>query len=204
MTLHERVQSLKMQISVAAKEIQAAEREHQRLILAITNLESRVQRLPIREQQLTSITRDYEITKTNYRSLLERKMGADVAAEMERRQKAERFVMLELARTPEKPIKPKREMLSAGGAAMGLLLGLVLAVAMDLRKGVLLGEWELPAGVVILGRIPAIAPVRRAGSASPDPVQRSWRRPVSVTAAVCALGGASWLAYVLRHPPGAF
>jgi hypothetical protein len=155
---------------------------------------------------LASITRDYEITKANYRSLLDRRMSADVATEMERRQKAERFVPLELARTPEKPIKPKRPLLYAGGSIGGLVFGFVLALALELRKNVLLGEWELPPELAVLGRIPAIATQRQ----SKDPVQtvakrrHMWKRPLAVTAAVTALGVLSWLVYAVRQHWTAF
>jgi polysaccharide biosynthesis transport protein len=196
--MHDRIQSLKMQIAVSDREIQTMQHEQERLIREIGSLEARIQKLPIREQQLASITRDYEVTKANYRSLLDRKMSADMAADMERRQKAERFIMLELARTPERPIQPKRELLSAGGSVLGLMLGLVLALMIDLRKGVLLGEWELPGNVVVLGRIPQMDSGRRSWLMG-GPSANAWKRPVGVTATVCALGAVCWLLYTLHH-----
>jgi len=199
-TIRERIQSLKMQIAVSTNEVQNMEREQQRLIREITELEVRIRRLPLSEQQLASITRDYEITKANYRSLLDRRMSADVAAEMEHRQKAERFVMLELARTPEKPIKPQRSLLNAGGSIFGLMAGLALALMLELRKGVLMGEWELPPGVIVLGRIPKISVARE--SEPPAAVSKGrkslWRRPLAVTAVVAALGILTILAYAFR------
>jgi hypothetical protein len=182
------------------------EHEQQRLIGEISDLETRIRKLPISEQQLASITRDYEITKANYRSLLDRRMSADVAAEMERRQKAERFVMLELARTPEKPIKPQRPLLYAGGSIFGLMAGLALALALELRKGVLMGEWEMPAGVVVLGRIPEIETPRPSKIPTQTASRRRspWKRPLAVTAAFTVLGMLSWLAYAVRQHWTAF
>jgi polysaccharide chain length determinant protein (PEP-CTERM system associated) len=196
--MQDRIQSLKMQIAVSEREMQTVQHEQERLIREMGSLEARIQKLPIREQQMASITRDYEVTKANYRSLLDRKMSADVAADMERRQKAERFIMLDLARTPEKPIQPKRELLSAGGSVLGLVLGLALALMIDLRKGVLLGEWELPGNVVVLGRIPQMASGRRSW-ATGGPSASAWKRPVGVTATVGVLGAVCWLLYALGH-----
>jgi hypothetical protein len=180
--------------------MQTLQHEQERLVREMASLESRIQKLPIREQQLASITRDYEVTKTNYRSLLDRKMSADMAADMERRQKAERFIMLELARTPEKPVQPKRELLNAGGSIFGLVLGLGLALMLDVRKGVMLGEWELPAGVVVLGRIPEIAPGRQLKASTSGPAPSPWRRPARVAVTVCALGAFCWLLYTMHQP----
>lgn len=196
--LQDRIQSLKMQIAVSEREAQSMQREYDRLVKEMANLETRIQKLPIREQQLAAITRDYEVTKTNYRSLLDRKMSADVAADMERRQKAERFVMLELARTPEKPISPKRPLLNAGGSLFGLAVGLALALMLDLRKGVLLGEWELPAGIVVLGRIPEMPDAARPKMPGRRASGGVWKRTAGVAVTTGALVIAGVLVYAIR------
>ena len=43
----------------------------------------------------------------------------------------------------------------------GLVLGLAASIGRELQSGVLLGEWELPAGTAILGRVPRIEPTIR-------------------------------------------
>ena len=154
----ERIDTLKAQIAAAAKEIEGLNNERRSIQINLTSLEAHIENLPLREQQLASVTRDYETTKAAYQSLLDKKLAADVAADMEKRQKAERFVPLEIARVPEKPIKPKRQLLAAGAGLFALALSMALAAALEFRKGAVLGEWELPASVTILGRIPVMAP----------------------------------------------
>jgi hypothetical protein len=73
---------------------------------------------------------------------------------MEKWQKAERFVMLNPAVVPEKPVRPRRVLLGAVGSAFSLLLAGALAFLLELKKNVLLGDWELPAGTVVIGRLP--------------------------------------------------
>jgi polysaccharide chain length determinant protein (PEP-CTERM system associated) len=148
------IRTLRSQIALAAGEIETLEARRRRLVQEATDLLSRMQKLPIREEQLASITRDYETGKANYQSLLNKKLAADVAANMERRQKAERFVMLDAARVPEKPVRPRRELLAAAGSIASLLAAGALAFLLELRKNVVLGEWELPAGTAIVGRVP--------------------------------------------------
>jgi succinoglycan biosynthesis transport protein ExoP len=148
------IHSLLAQIALAARETEALEARRQRIIQDANDIQSRLPRLPIREQQLAAITRDYDTSRKNYQSLLDKKLAADVAADMERWQKAERFVMLDPARAPEKPVRPKRVVLGAAGSFLSLLLAGGLAFLLELKKNVLLGEWELPAGTAIIGRLP--------------------------------------------------
>ena len=105
---------------------------------------------------MAQITRDYEISKDNYKSLLDKKMAADMSLDMEQRQQSERFVVLDRAQLPEKPIAPNRRLLYAAGSGGSLLLALLVGFGTELRRNVLLGEWELPAGTAILARLPFI------------------------------------------------
>jgi hypothetical protein len=107
---------------------------------------------------MAKLLRDYEFSKNYYNSLLSKRTEAEMAKALELRQKAETFRVLDAAKPPLKPFKPKRELLSLLSAALGLGLGLAIAVAVELKAGVVLGEWELPAGVAVIGRIPRIDP----------------------------------------------
>jgi len=148
------MRSLKGQINLSAREIETLEARRQRVLQDASDIQSRLQRLPIREQQLAAITRDYDTSRRNYQSLLDKKLAADEATDMERWQKAERFVMLDPARVPEKPVRPRRTLLAVAGSMTSLLLAGALAFLLELRKNVILGEWELPAGTTVLGRAP--------------------------------------------------
>lgn len=190
----ERIPALRAQIAGWDKELQALEAEHKRLVNYIAGLQARINRLPLREQELASVTRDYENTRNNYQSLLSKKMSADVAADMERRQKAERFIMLEHARIPERPIAPKKPIFYGGGFALGLAFGMALALGIEFKRGVLLGEWELPAGVTVLGRVPIIDPspafLSNAGTPAsrPRPAVFLWATAVIVFLLACGIG----------------
>jgi hypothetical protein len=102
------------------------------------------------------VKRDYEISRAHYQSLLDKGMSADLAAEMERRQKAERFTIVDAARVPQKPVKPNRPLWYSAAFAASFALGLVVAYGKEARRNVLLGDWDIPKGVPVLGRIPAI------------------------------------------------
>jgi uncharacterized protein involved in exopolysaccharide biosynthesis len=116
-TEKEKVASLKSQIALTDREIGDLEKRRERVLRDVGAVQSRMDKLPMREQQLASLTRDYEASKANYKSLLDKKLAAEMAANMERWQKAERFVMLDVARVPEKPTSPNRPVFMTGGAA---------------------------------------------------------------------------------------
>lgn len=175
----ERMENIKAQIAAATKQLETLEEERQATARQLQSVLSRLERLPVREQELASLTRDYEITKANYQSLLDKKLAAEMATEMERRQKAERFTLLEAARVPEKPVSPNRPLLLSLGIALSLILGVAVALAIELPAGTVLGEWELPPQVTILGRVPMLV-----AGAQDLPARQERRRRRWVAAAV--------------------
>ncbi|MGC9948447.1 MAG: Wzz/FepE/Etk N-terminal domain-containing protein [Bryobacteraceae bacterium] len=153
-TEKEKAASLKQQIALTDREIGELEKRRERVLRDVGAVQSRMDKLPMREQQLASLTRDYEASKANYKSLLDKKLAAEMAANMERWQKAERFVMLDVARVPEKPASPNLPVFMAGGVLLSLALAAGIAFLLETGRNVFLGEWELPAGTVVLGRVP--------------------------------------------------
>jgi polysaccharide chain length determinant protein (PEP-CTERM system associated) len=150
----EQIRQLDAQLESADQRIASLQTSQDRLLRAIGDAEYQIQKLPLREQEIAALIRDYEITKGNYQSLLQKRMDANLAMEMEKRQKSEKFVLLESARVPEEPIKPKVMLLSGVGSGLGLLLGVVLGLGREFKKNVLLGEWELPKELNVMGRVP--------------------------------------------------
>jgi succinoglycan biosynthesis transport protein ExoP len=154
----ERASATRTQLVVLDQEIKGRAAERQRILQDMAEYQARVEKLPIREQQMAALTRDYETSKGNYRSLLDKKISAEMATEMEKSQQSERFTVLEPARPPETPIKPRRQVMYLAGALGGLALGLALGLARELKKDVFLGEWELPKTILVLGRVSNAAP----------------------------------------------
>src|SRR5439155_24362385 len=62
---------------------------------------------------MVDLTRNYDISKTRYESLLGKSYAADMSNELDSQEKGERFVILDPARVPEKPFKPNRRKLMA-------------------------------------------------------------------------------------------
>ena len=164
----ERAESARTALLAVDRELESRRKENELLVQEVQSVQARLRKAPIREQEMAALTRDYEMSKANYKSLLDKLLAAEMAAEMEKRQKAERFTVLDSARVPERPYKPDRIRLAGLGSLLMLGLGVLAGVGPELKRNRVLGEWELPAGMVVLGRIPTISP-----SASARPVVRA-------------------------------
>ncbi len=164
----DRVQTVKAQMDALQREMDARAKDEQRMRQELSSAQARVDRLPVREQEMSELLRDYDIAKGSYQGLLGKKLSADMATDLERRQKSERFTIIDPARIPKAPSKPKRPMLFAIGCGMGLLLGCSAAFGNELRRNVLLGHWEFPPNTVVLGSLPRIV-VETNSRAAPAP-----------------------------------
>lgn len=113
----------------------------------ITVYQQRIESTPRVEQELLSISRDYNTTRDLYTSLLKRLDEAKLADKLEQNQKAEKFRILEPALFPDKPTAPDRVRLtimallfSVGGAVAGMFLREILDSSFhdvdDLRQSV--------------------------------------------------------------------
>jgi polysaccharide chain length determinant protein (PEP-CTERM system associated) len=152
----ERIRTLKSEIAQTEKELTSRKAEQDSILKDIATYQERLGRLPLREQEMARLLRDYENSKSNYRMLLDKKLAAEMATDMEHRQKSERFTIVDPARAPANPVKPNRPFLNTAGCLLGLAVGVGLSLLLESRKAVLLGEWELPSGVAVLGRLPMV------------------------------------------------
>jgi uncharacterized protein involved in exopolysaccharide biosynthesis len=112
-----------------AVEIEGLSQRRAELRAKLAGYERRQQRIPEVERQYMSLARDWENAAVRYRELKAKLAEAQIAEQMERKSKGERFSVVEPPLLPEKPIKPNRLAIA--------LLGLVLALAAGLGYAVL-------------------------------------------------------------------
>lgn len=144
-------------LQVLRSEIEQRTQNQKKINSQIQVVNARLDNMPIREQQIVDVSRDYEINKSVYQSLLDKQMAADMAADLEKRSKGEKFTLLDPARVPEKPFSPNRRALNLLGALGGLGLGLGLAFLLELRDDSVRTEGELaPLGLRTIARIPIV------------------------------------------------
>ncbi len=121
----------------------------------IKEYQRRIERTPKREEEMLALKRDYQNIQEAYKSLLARKIEADMAVNMERKKKGEEFQILDYAKTPEKPVSPDLKRIFLLTLVLGLFVGLSLALATDVMDQTVRGiddvaDDEIP----VLGTIP--------------------------------------------------
>jgi polysaccharide chain length determinant protein (PEP-CTERM system associated) len=114
---------LKEALSETQAELKVLKAEESRLRDVTASYQARIEKVPRREQEFREISRDYESTRELYASLMKRYEEAQIAENMEQRQKGEQFRVLEPAVPHQRPAAPNRTRL----LAMTLILSLGLA-----------------------------------------------------------------------------
>ena len=153
--------STRVKLSLITKEIDRHKTQITTLRSQIGSYQGKVQSVPVLETQLAELTRNYETSRQNYQSLLDKKLSAGMSEDLERKQQAERFTVLDLARTPEKPFQPKRLPFMAGAVAASLVLSAGTIILLAHLRGAIRSQADLvaalPARISVLGTIPPIA-----------------------------------------------
>jgi succinoglycan biosynthesis transport protein ExoP len=145
---------------VIATELERHKAEQAELQRQVAAYQGKVDTVPVLETQLTELTRNYETSRQNYQSLLDKTLSAGMSQDLEQRQQAERFVILDPARTPERPVRPNRLLMMG----LNFILSVALSLAAVIGSSLLFGRIEteqqlralLPGKVTIIGTIPQV------------------------------------------------
>ncbi len=111
------------QKNIIKSEIKHLGTEKKELEKQINVYKKRVEDTPKREQELMSLQRDYNNINVAYDSLLGRQLEAQIAVNMEKKQKGEQFRVLDYARIPQRPISPDMRKLFIFVIAVGFGVG---------------------------------------------------------------------------------
>ena len=111
------------QIDDIKREIRTLTAEISDILNQIKIYEVRVEETPKREQELLSLRRDYDNINETYNSLLERKLEAELAVNLEKKQQGEQFRILDPAKIPERSSERDMKKLFMIFIAAGLGIG---------------------------------------------------------------------------------
>lgn len=150
----------KVRLALIEKELERRHQHKAGLQQQIQSFQGKVDSVPVLETRLAELTRNYEVSRQNYQSLLDKTLSAGMSEELEKKQQAERFTVLDAAKTPEKPVKPARAILFSVVIVAALLFPLGTVLVKELLSGAIRGEAELKEmltpGIPVLGTIPPI------------------------------------------------
>jgi len=164
--------------------------EAERVRGMIALYQKRVEAAPRREQEFQVLSREYQSTQEQYRSLVQRQSEAELAESMEQRQKGELFRVIEPAVANEQPAAPKRGRL----LVLGFLLSLAISAALVFACEAFDTSIHTRADVEMQAALPVLASIPLLTSTS-----ELWRKrlrfafhSVVVLVALCLIVGSSY------------
>src|SRR5436190_12302058 len=129
-----RIISLKTQISTLDGDV-----ERQQKLLGETNqqiaeLDLRINAIPNAEVGIEAIDREYQTKKANYDNLQLQQQKIVIGADAVKDQQGSGIQVIDPANLPERPVAPKRFMLTVAGFGVGLAIGLLLTIGFEFRR----------------------------------------------------------------------
>ncbi len=190
------ITQLRSQLEANRLDIENTLRNEAQQKALIAEYQKRLNLTPVREQQLASILRDYDLANTDYKDLLGKEQQSQLATSLEKQQGGEQFRLVEPPSLPDIPSSPKRVKISLMAIGGGLFLGLVVAFASELARPTFHTTEEITHqfGAPLVIGLPLVF-------TQPEKRRRTWRRTFewiggSILAAI--VGAAEF--YVLLHP----
>jgi len=116
-------QTLLNQNKLLDKEINSVQSHNERLQKKIALYQTRVDNAPIRAVELSKISRTHGVTLNKYHNLLAKSLDSQLSENMEKKQKAEQFQVVDPANLPTKPVRPDRMRILLLGLLGGLAAG---------------------------------------------------------------------------------
>ena len=126
----------------------------------------RIEKTPAVGAQLAAINRDYDAVREKYQTLLSRKVEAELAQDLEARQKASLFNVVEPAFASAAPLEPNPVSALGMSLLLGLGLGIAAAVYSASRDSSIRGAADARQrlGMPVLAVVPNLDRARRKGA----------------------------------------
>jgi uncharacterized protein involved in exopolysaccharide biosynthesis len=153
------IAQLRTQVEDLRVQVQRRVKEQEKIREEMASYQAKVDSVPKIEQLQKELMRDYDITSKHYQELLGKKNEAEMATNLERRQKGEQFRILDPPSLPQSPARPDRRKLKLGGLLGGFVIGLALALGLELLNETVSSELEVVrlTNLPILVSLPVIA-----------------------------------------------
>lgn len=129
--VREQSRNLLSQLQLLDSEILMFKKDIEQTSEQIAEYRGRIERGPEIEQIFVDLQRDYEQASNNYQSLLQKKLEADLARNLEQTQKGEQFRIQDRANLPLKPYRPNMIQVLALGFVVALISGFGLAYGLE-------------------------------------------------------------------------
>lgn len=187
--------SLQTQIKAAQAELAALHGYRADLVGKTRQYQGRLERAPEVEREYSDLTRERENALLRYRDIREKQTKAEIAQELEKDRKAERFTLIEPPQLPERPYKPNRPAIFLLGLVLSLGGGLATA---SVREAL---DRSVKSAADVAGRIAAPLVGVIPADVNPREARRRRRRfLLALVIAILAVAGAFALVHFFYRP----
>lgn len=126
------INNLESQIASIEQQLAQLDEQEARDLERKAELEASIADTPRVEAALNAFQRRHDDLRVRYQTAVAKQAQAATGEKLELDQKAERFEVIEQARTPLAPVAPKRTLIAAGGAFVALGAGFALALLLEI------------------------------------------------------------------------
>jgi uncharacterized protein involved in exopolysaccharide biosynthesis len=156
--------SIQTQMATINLSLKAAHEHRMRAKQKSAEYEGRLVQTPGVEQEGLALRREYDSTAKKYREIKEHLMGADIAVEMEKEQRGERFSLLAAPSLPASPEMPNRRAFLLLGIVLGFGSGIGYASIAEYMDRTIRGSGAIAAvlrtpPLAVIPHIPLEGPV---------------------------------------------
>ena len=116
--------NLQDELDTANAQLDSMQAEREAARAKLDKFDARLSGTPEAEREYLELARDLDTSRARFKELREKQMQAQVAEQLERERKAERFTLIEPPIYPEKPFRPNRLLILLVGVALALLGGI--------------------------------------------------------------------------------
>jgi len=125
-----------LDVQIASKQVEIEELTKQRAQLEkqMSVYQKRMEDAPLNEQKYASLVNDLNLAKADYDEKFKRQQDSDTAQNVEEHKAGEQLEMLDSPNVPDKAVEPDRWVWAGAGTFIGMLCGLVLAAAQEVKN----------------------------------------------------------------------
>ena len=127
------IATIKIQIQTTQGDIDRVIKNQGLLNQKIAAYQTRIEQAPLNEQEYMQLNSDYQLAKANYEGMVQKRDSSETAKDLEQHKGGENLELLDPASLPEQATDPNRPAWAAIGTALGLVIGIVLAGAREMR-----------------------------------------------------------------------
>ena len=150
----------RVQALLSAKDLEMADYQKSMVQLngAQKTMQERLQGMPVGLKEYEELMRDRDLAKKDYEELDKKLSNSEMSSKVIKNGQGETLEVLEFASLPQTPTDPKRTLIILGATGIGLVLGLFLAGAREVKDSSLKNLKDVRAytQLPILGSIPLL------------------------------------------------